>query len=348
MAAQYVGKVVGGKSVRIGQNSPNGHILITGLSGSGKSVRIADIENHIVETGETVIAFDINGTHPDISDEIGNHISAQVDGLDDNLLDTTFVEQGRETSSNFVEYVVETICPRELRGARQRASVREAIKYALEHRWEFSCDMEAIADGLLRQEDDAALGAYNHMCVLLEGGIFRKNATKIINGKINIVSLQGITPKTQKQIMEVLLGVLWRQMRVKGCGEKTLTLVFDEFQNLDFHSGSVLFQMLTESRKYNVSLILATQTLTGFSKKELAVIHQVATKLYFRQSLADVRKAAKEIDAWHIDKWRIQLSNLRIGQAIVVGELEIGGRRLQQPVITTSEYVQNERGIRRG
>lgn len=70
MAAQYVGKVVGGKSVRIGQNSPNGHILITGLSGSGKSVRIADIENHIVETGETVIAFDINGTHPDISDKL--------------------------------------------------------------------------------------------------------------------------------------------------------------------------------------------------------------------------------------------------------------------------------------
>lgn len=180
------------------------------------------------------------------------------------------------------------------------------------------------------------------MYALLESGIFRKNALKIIEGKINVISLQGISPKTQKQIMEILLSVLWRQMRVKGYSEKTFTLVLDEFQNLDFHSESVLFQMLTEARKYNVSLILATQTLTGFSKKELAVLHQAATKMYFQQGLADIRKAAKEIDAGHIDKWRIQLSNLRIGQAVAVGELEIGSRRLLQPVITTSAYVQNE------
>ena len=84
---------------------------------------------------------------------------------------------------------------------------------------------------------------------------------------------------------------------------------------------------------------MATQTLTIFSKKELAIINQAATKLFFQQSSTDLKKVADLIEPGHSDKWISKLLQLRLGQAIAVGELEIRGRKLQQPIITNSMYL---------
>ena len=83
---------------------------------------------------------------------------------------------------------------------------------------------------------------------------------------------------------------------------------------------------------------MATQTLTVFSKRELAVINQAATKLFFRQSSTDIKKVAELIEPGHKEKWISALSRLRVGQAIAVGELEIGGRSISQPILTCSKY----------
>ena len=211
---KYVGAITSGQNVLIGENSPNCHVIITGISGSGKSVRIADIERHIIEDGGTVIAFDINGTHEQISEGCCNWISAQKDGLDVNFLDMSLVNTGEETLSNLVEYVKKTLCPRQMRGACQLNAVRKAIYFALKNRANFGSDIEAIACGLEELDDRAAAGAYNHLCPILEGGIFRKSVKKIEGGKLNILSLRGINPDTQKRVVEIMLAVMWRQMRI--------------------------------------------------------------------------------------------------------------------------------------
>lgn len=336
---KYIGKIKGGRDVNIGVCSPNNHLVITGVSGSGKSVRILDIEEHIVENGDTIIALDVNGTHEENKEMYCfNHISAQKDGLDMKILDMSLINEGRETRMNFIEYLMETLCPKQLRGACQLASVRRAIEFAIRYREKFSTDMEAIACGLKEQEDSAALGAYNHLCPILEGNIFRDSEKRILEHKVNVISLKGLNPKTQKRVVEIVLNVLWRQIRIEGSSGHRFTLVMDEFQNLDFSQTSVLFQMLTEARKYGVDLILATQTLAIFSKKELAVINQAATKLFFQQSAADLKKIADLIGSDDREKWISMLSRLRIGRAIAVGELEVGGRRLHQPIVTSSVY----------
>lgn len=338
---KYIGKI-GGRDVNIASNSPNEHIVITGLSGSGKSVRIMDIERHILKEGGTVVALDVNGTHIENDSSWHHHISAQEDGLEIHLLDMSLVDEGKETLINLIEYIMETICPRQLRGVCQRACVRKAVEFALHNRSQFSSEMEAIAYGLKEQDEVAALGAYNHLCPILEGNIFRNSKKKILGNVINIIDLKGLNPKTQGQVIEILLSVLWRKMRIEGCRKERFTLILDEFQNLDFQQGSILFQMLTEIRKYGVNLVLATQTLTFFSKKELAVINQAATKLFFQQSLTDVKKIAEIVEPGHYEKWRQTLSRLCIGQAVAVGELEIGGRQLQQPIITYSSYPESD------
>lgn len=333
-----IGEIMGGKQVFIGRNAPNEHVILAGISGSGKSSRSKEMEEQIVKNGGTVIAIDINGTHPMVEDGICNFISAQEDGLNVTFLDTSLVESGKETMINLVQYVMETICPRQLRGALQLARVREAIQFAIQNKNRFSCEMEAIACGLKEQDEPAALGAYNHLCPILEGNIFRKSEKRIQKGKINIISLKGLNPKTQKQVVEILLSVLWRKMRTGAGVQGGFTLVLDEFQNLDLKQGSALFEMLTEARKYEVRLVLATQTLAIFHGRELAVINQAATRLFFQQTATDIKRIGEMIEPGHGDKWVSKIARLRIGEAIAVGSIEINGRVLDRPIITHSKY----------
>lgn len=342
---RYIGKVISEQDVMIGKNSPNQHLIISGISGSGKSVRIADVERRIIGEGGTVIAFDINGTHEQINEDCCNWISAQKDGLDVNFLDMSLVNTGEETLSNLVEYVKKTLCPRQMRGACQLNAVRKAIHFALKNRANFGSDIEAIACGLEELDDPAAAGAYNHLCPILEGGIFRKSVKKIEGGKLNILSLRGINPDTQKRVVEIMLAVMWRQMRIAKSEGRKLTIEIDEVQNLDFGHETVLFEMLTEVRKYNANLLLSTQTLTIFNRKELAAINQAAVKLFFQQSTSDVKAVAELIEPGSKNKWISVLSRLRIGQAIAVGELEINGRTIQQPIVTKSDYPGERMGV---
>lgn len=344
---RYIGEIMGGKPVYIGRNAPNEHVILAGVSGSGKSSRSKEMEEQIVKNGGTVIAIDINGTHPLVEDSICNYISAQEDGLDVTFLDTSLVELGKETMMNLVQYVMETICPRQLRGAVQLAKVREAIMFAIQNKGQFSCEMEAIACGLKEQEESAALGAYNHLCPILEGNIFRKSDKKIQIGKINIISLKGLNPKTQKQVVEIMLSVLWRKMRTGVGVQGGFTLVLDEFQNLDLKQGSALFEMLTEARKYEVRLILATQTLTTFKGRELAVINQAATRLFFQQTATDIKRIGEMIEPGHGDKWVSKIVRLRIGEAIAVGSIETNGRILDQPIVTHSAYINKGTGLQK-
>ena len=77
---RYVGNLQNGIKVRISSDSPNRSIVISGISGTGKSVRICDLENQIVAGGSTVIALDLDGSHPVLSGE-ENTISAREDGI---------------------------------------------------------------------------------------------------------------------------------------------------------------------------------------------------------------------------------------------------------------------------
>ncbi len=341
----YIGKTSGGIDVEIGVASPNKHVVISGMSGAGKSVRLAEIEKNIIQDGGTVIAFDVNGTHKREKNTVFNFISAQEDSLDVKFLSDKLVKEGKETLSNLIQYVMETLCPRELRGACQLGAVRKAIEFAINHVNEFACEMDAISFGLKQQDDTVSMGAYNHLCPILEGKIFRKSSKKILLRKINIISLKGLNPKTQKRVIEIMLSSLWRNIRIDGACESRFALVIDEFQNLDFSKDTVFFQMLTEARKYGVNMILATQTLTIFSKRELATINQAAVKLFFQQSSSDAKKIAELIDFQHKQRWTQELLTLKIGQAVAVGTFEVLGRQIMRPIITYSAYDETNQGM---
>ena len=59
---KYIGHIKE-TEVQIAQESMNSHVLITGMSGSGKSVRMIDIEVKAIKEGKTVLVLDKDGTH---------------------------------------------------------------------------------------------------------------------------------------------------------------------------------------------------------------------------------------------------------------------------------------------
>ncbi len=59
----YVGTFELTEKVYIASDSPNKSVLLTGISGSGKTTRLNQMEVELAKRGETVLVVDVNQTH---------------------------------------------------------------------------------------------------------------------------------------------------------------------------------------------------------------------------------------------------------------------------------------------
>lgn len=333
-----IGQLEEGTKVTIADDSPNEHIAIWGISGSGKSTRISEIMTDAISKGNTVVAFDLNGKDfRNMGDKL-NRISAVEDGVNMSFLDNSSVEGGRETYANFISYLTDTFSSAYSMGVRQQGALRVAIEYAIQNRNKFQTEMEAIACGLSEQNSDVAGGVYNKMWGMLEGGVFRPSMKQVQDGKINVISLEHINPSTQKAVTEIILSYIWKDIKTAKDGNKKITLVIDEFQNLMFRKDAALLEMLRESRKYGVNLVLATQTAAGFSKQVMGAVNQTAIQLYFRTSAMDMKVIAEMIELQNSNLWLLKLKQLQVGQSIATGNLSVAGRQIHKPLIICSAY----------
>lgn len=345
--ATTIGYVQKKTQVKISDSSPNEHIALFGISGSGKSTRITTIVNDIASSGGTVIAFDLGGR--DFSNISGNvnRISARNDGIDLRLFDLEAVKSGKESYVNFLAYIVDTFTDIFRLGVRQQGTMREAVQYALQNQNKFSTEMEAIAYGLSEQQSDIAYGVLNKLWQILHGNILRSSKKRFRKGAINIISLEGINPSAQKELTEILFSFLWRKVRIMDNKDEKICLVVDEFQHFLKYQNSVLLEMLRESRKYGVNIILATQSVSGFSQNTLGAVNQTAVQLYFRPAVSDMKKIAEMIDTENSSRWLLKLKQLRVGESIATGNLSLNGREVLHPLLVHSGFnlVSNETSI---
>lgn len=337
-----IGELKDRTKVMISDISPNQHMALFGISGSGKSVRIEEIAEGIVSNGDTVIALDIDGRgYKNVN---ANRISAIKDGLNLRFLDFEMVDNYGAEYINFVSYVLEMLSASVYLGSKQEGALRLAIEYALEHKTQYKTEMEAISYGLKEQESSTAESVYNRLWNVLNGDIFRESTAYIKKGHINVISLQGLNPRTQKQVSEIVLASIWRQLRREKINTiDSLYIIIDEFQNLSLKKNSVLLEMLREARKYHANLILATQSLAGISSEIQAAIHQTAVQLYFRPNQSELRKVAEMIDPQNQDRYLLLLKRLKVGESVVTGNATIRGKEIHRPVIIKSAYQFNEK-----
>lgn len=327
-----------GKEIRISDNAENQHILELGLSGTGKSVRMAGIELERVRSGETVIAIDTNGRHYEMPFSYTNIVEVCEEGLALDFLSSINNPKGNRVVE--ISYIADLLSRGQNLGVRQMNALRQAIDDASKVRERYPSDMVAIGEMLKDQEDAIADGVYSRLWDIFEGGFFRNNAKTFQLGKMNILSFKGINPSTQRTLIEVFIGALWRKQRMNDsyATQYDITLTVDEVQNLSMSKNSVLFELLTEARAYGLKLLLATQSMSVFNKMQISVLSQCATTLLFKPAANDLEKLLKLMSFDDKDTWRRILKNLQIGQAVTIGALSCNGRKMSGPVITTMSW----------
>lgn len=325
------------------ENAANGHICITGTSGNGKTARLNQLELNAVKDGKTVLILDINQSHSAenifsfIREEYVsyvNRIDAKRDGIDIRFLQPI---QGKNGQTEDIVNVINSTAyalgiPLKM-GSRQMGVLREAGLYAIRHICEFSAEMAAIEAGIMQMDNEVANVVYQKLWTLINSNVLRQSDKEIVNGKINVISFDGMDKITQAILVEIVLSYLWRKIQLSDNKDETI-LVLDEYQNLMLGEESTLRAVLREGRKFGVGLLMATQTLNVFDKATRSVVNQAATHLYFRPEINDIRNTAKEIDPENIEKWMRTLRNLKIGEAVAVGEFTISGREVCHPVLT--------------
>lgn len=148
----------------------------------------------------------------------------------------------------------------------------------------------------------------------------------------NIFQLAGMDMKSSRLVTEFILWDFYGYLQAKGVKTDPKIIVLDEVQNLDHQEGSPLSKYLREGRKFGLSLILATQTMSNMKKDERDRIFQAEHKLFFKPADTEL-KAFADIAALatqqRTDEWVRRLTSLTKGECYSIGKnLSPDGRRL--------------------
>lgn len=328
----------------IGKDSPNQSVCITGLSGTGKTVRLQQIELSAIQEGGVVIVVDVGSTHveEEVFEPLRGRFSHQVncleamDGLGLGIFRALESPQGKkEPFTAIVNSAVQALSSGMGMGVCQQGALREAVIEAVQSRGAIEDEAAALAYALKSREGDRYVDAvYNKLWTLLHCGVLKASRQHMRADRINIFNLSGLDEITQTAIVELILHTLWRKIRFLGPtkGRPKLTVVLDEFQNLPLKRGSILCSMLREGRKFGINFLLATQTLEGLPKNVAPLISQTAVRLYFRPAPSEIKSIAKTIDFEKAAVWEKILSNLKVGECIAVGEFEVNGAEVKRPL----------------
>ncbi len=134
--------------------------------------------------------------------------------------------------------------------------------------------------------------------------------------------MAGFPKDAARLITEFSLIDLYWYYRGRGSEDDPRIIVLDEIQNLDHRLEGPLGQLLTEGRKFGISLILATQTLSNFAKDQRDRLFQASHKLFFKPADTEIKSYAQllaDATSYNQEHWVQQLSGLSRGECYSLG-----------------------------
>ena len=166
---------------------------------------------------------------------------------------------------------------------------------------------------------------------------------------MQVIQLTNIPRDLQRIITEFILWDIWAYVQKHGSKDKPMTIVLDEMQNLDHAPDSPIDKMLREGRKFGISLILATQTISNFDKEQKDRLFQASTKLFFKPATTEVDSFAKLLSQvssdYNANDWRDRLNKLNKGQCYYLGYVEDQHGHLTEKIILTNITALEQRGF---
>jgi len=139
----------------------------------------------------------------------------------------------------------------------------------------------------------------------------------------NIFQLVGMDDYSKRMITEFILWDLYGFLQSKGKKTDPKVIVLDEVQNLNHQEGSPLSKYLREGRKFGLSLMLATQTMSNMKKDEQDRMFLAAHKLFFRPADTELKTFANIAALFagqNPSEWVNRLSSLKKGECFSIGQ----------------------------
>ncbi|CAB1073584.1 Cell division protein FtsK [Olavius algarvensis Delta 1 endosymbiont] len=318
----------------------NRHILIFGRSGTGKTYAIQSILYELGLAGQNSVIIDYtNGFLPDQIEpefqeslKLKTHLVRQtplpinpfrkqqqiIHGFDPIPEDSQTVG-GRVTS--VVNSVYSSI------GEQQHATLIETIADGLEQYGD-SFNFNMLLEQLQEQNSIGAALA-NKLKPLVNMKLFQAedqdNWKKLygeINHRVNVMQLAGVPRDLSRITTEFVLWDLYDYAANSGDKNTPLPITLDEIQNLDHRLEAPLGKFLTEGRKFGLSLILATQTLSNLKADQKDRLFQASHKLFFQPAETEIKEYAKILEVSQGERasqWIERLTKLKKGECYSLG-----------------------------
>lgn len=320
-------------------DKPNGHVVIVGKSGFGKTYFTCRQLEDQYKRGKKSIVFDYSASYT-------------VNELKKNkfcLLDEIMILNPAEEQIiwNLQEDYAETILiaafinSLQIASYYQKSLLKNIIGDTFDKYREFSMgiliqEMEKRFFDELNPDKQKNLG---HLLTRLDpyssidGIIFKKGRIQENTSPITIFQISDYPEIERKFLMGFLSEILWNEIRQRKKGQKII--IFDEFQNLDLTSGSAIPSMLREGRKFGLALYLASQFVNNYDKEVINTIFQAANLIVFRPVESEIPMYSGYFDMKEKAFWEKELARLQIGQCVVSGSCILSGKNqpINRPII---------------
>lgn len=304
------------------QGSP--HAIIIGIPGQGKSVTARRIINCFAEAGLPSLVFDFHGDMAANPPKDAHVYDVRENGLGFSPFEISGNRQRdvNETSMAVSE-IIEFVC--ELGEIQRQHVYRGIIKAFKDLGWvddkqgsrlptiaEFADAVESVEQGARGRNARARL------LPLTDFGLFADEASEAFDptggGKGLIIDLSGVQlDSVKKAASSFVLRKVYREMFFWEQNSKMkLNIVLDEAHRV--LQDKTLPKLLKEGRKFGISVVAASQSMSDFSKQ---VVDNVGTKIVFRTNYPDSKTAANLIRGRDGKDLSKNIEQLRIGEAYV-------------------------------
>ncbi len=322
----------------------NRHLLIFGKSGVGKTYAIQCLLCELARQGQNSVTVDYtNGFEDDQLEAETRHIlnpcqhRLQLEPLAINPFrrqkNIIAGKELPEKSNHTAQRVMSVFASVYGLGDQQKNVLYQAIKEGLETHPQMNLSnlLNVLEDFLEGKgyRKDAAFSLLSKIQPFVDGEPFGSEHPggwqtfyDDTNHRGHIIQMAGCGRDFARLVTEfTLIDLYWY---ARGCGSQynPKVVVLDEIQNLDHSQGGPISGFLTEGRKFGLSLILATQTLSNLHTEERDRLFQAAHKLFFKPAETEIKEYARIIGNSQGEKpesWIDRLTSLGKGECYSLG-----------------------------
>ena len=328
----------------------NRHMLIFGNSGMGKTYAIQALLCEFGAQGQNSLIVDYtNGfLNNQLSETTKNRLMPEQHYVKkDKLPISPFKKQSQEIDDGIL------LPDKDIDVAKRVASTFKTVHQLGPH--QYSALTDAIELGMQSYQDQLTL---DNVLMILQGflgdGEHENSSVKTVRGKLkqfvaeepfadaasgigwaeiftdavkrcHVFQLAQVDRYSSRLLTEFILWDFYAYIRSNGNESSPKVVVLDEVQNLDHGLDAPMAKFLTEGRKFGISLISATQTLSNLAKDEQSRLFQAGHKLFFRPADPEITQYAEFIrnampDYGDRAFWITELTSLQKGECFSIGQ----------------------------